>query len=121
MSMNSSQITLQSWAAALTLVISASFTGGPVLAAGNVKAGRQKAHVCEACHGLDGRSKVAEAPNLAGQVENYLIEQMRAFKSGARKSELMSLIAPTLSPQDIEDLAAYYAAIEITVGKIPGE
>jgi cytochrome c553 len=33
---------------------------------------------------------------------------------------MMSLIAPTLSPKDIEDLAAYYAAIEITVGKIPG-
>jgi cytochrome c553 len=33
----------------------------------------------------------------------------------------MSLVAPTLSPQDIEDLAAYYAAIEIKTGKIPGQ
>lgn len=119
--MNSSQVTLHSRAAALTLATLASFACSPAEAAGNVKAGRQKAHACEACHGLDGRSKVAEAPNLAGQVENYLIEQMRAFKSGVRKNELMSLIAPTLSPQDIEDLAAYYAAIEVVVGKIPGE
>jgi cytochrome c553 len=34
---------------------------------------------------------------------------------------MMSMIAPTLSPDDINNLAAYYAAIEITVGKIPGQ
>jgi cytochrome c553 len=121
MSMNSPRIPRRSGTVALTLALLATVALDPAEAVGNVKAGRQKARVCEACHGLDGRSKVPEAPNLAGQVENYLIQQLRAFGSGARRSELMSVIAPTLSPQDIEDLAAYYAAIEITVGKIPGE
>ena len=93
--------------------------GNSALAAGSAGAGRDKAHKCEACHGLDGRSKIAEAPNLAGQIENYLISQLRAFKAGERKSELMSIVAPTLSAQDIEDLAAYYSAIEVTVGKVP--
>ena len=32
----------------------------------------------------------------------------------------MSVVAPTLSDADIENLAAYYAAIEISVGKLPG-
>jgi cytochrome c553 len=89
-------------------------------AAGNVKAGREKARMCEACHGLNGLSKIPEAPNLAGQVENYMIEQLSAFKAGERKNEQMSLIARTLSRQEIEDLSAYYAAIEVTVGKVPG-
>ena len=88
-------------------------------AAGNVKAGREKAQMCEACHGLDGRSKMPEAPNLAGQVESYIVEQLKAFKAGDRKNEQMSVMVQGLSPQEIEDLAAYYAAIEITVGKIP--
>jgi len=64
---------------------------------------------------------VADAPNLAGQNERYLAEQLGAFKAGVRQNEMMSIAIKDLSPTDIEDLAAYYAAIEITVGKIPGE
>jgi cytochrome c553 len=90
-------------------------------AQGAVEAGRQKAEKCAACHGLDGLSKIAEAPNLAGQNEHYLVEQLGAFKSGARQNEMMSIVIQDLSQTDIEDLAAYYAAIEIRVGKIPGQ
>ncbi len=94
---------------------------GTAQAAGNVQAGHEKARMCEACHGLDGRSKIPEAPNLAGQIEGYLAVQLRAFKSGERKNEQMAVIVQALSPQEIEDLAAYYSAIEVTVGKIPGK
>ena len=90
-------------------------------AAGDIKAGREKAQQCEVCHGLDGLSKVPEAPNIAGQNENYMIEQLNAFKSGERKNDMMSMVAPMLSADDINNLAAYYAAIEIKVGKIPGQ
>jgi cytochrome c553 len=89
--------------------------------AGDVKAGRASAVACQACHGIDGISKAPDAPNIAGQTEPYLITQLRAFKSGARKNESMSVVAATLSDRQIEDLAAYYSAIEITVGRIPGE
>ena len=77
--------------------------------------------MCQACHGIDGLSKVPDAPNIAGQTEPYLVAQLQAFKSGARKNDAMSVVAPSLSDQDIEDLAAYYSAIEISVGKIPGQ
>ena len=87
--------------------------------AGDAKAGRAKALACQACHGLDGVSKVPDAPNLAGQVEGYLVTQLRAFKSGARKSEAMSVVATTLSDQDIDNLAAYYAGIEVKLGRLP--
>lgn len=83
-----------------------------------MKAGRQKAEVCAVCHGLDGLAKIAEAPNLAGQTEGYLIEQVTAFKTGERQNEMMSLVVQNLSPTDIEDLAAYYSAIEISVGSV---
>lgn len=89
--------------------------------AGNAKAGREKAIACQACHGLDGMSKVPDAPNIAGQVESYLAAQLRAFKSGTRKNEAMSVVASTLSDQDIDNLAAYFAAIEIKPGKLPGD
>ena len=52
--------------------------------------------------------------------ENYLIEQINAFKSGDRKNEMMSVVVQDLSPDDIENLAAYYSAIEISV-KAPAQ
>ena len=88
--------------------------------AGDVKSGRAKAMMCQACHGLDGLSKTPDAPNIAGQVEAYLITQLQAYKSGARKNDAMSVVAPSLSDEDIWDLAAYFATIEISVGKLPG-
>jgi cytochrome c553 len=88
--------------------------------AGDAKAGRARAQLCQACHGVDGLSKVPDAPNLAGQVEGYLVTQLRAFKSGARKSEAMTLVAAQLSDADIDNLAAWYSSIEVTVGKLPG-
>ena len=89
--------------------------------AGDVKAGRAKALMCQACHGLDGLSKTPDAPNIAGQTEPYLVTQLQAFKSGLRKNDAMSVVAPSLSDKDIEDLAAYYSAIEISIGKLPGQ
>ena len=84
--------------------------------AGDVKAGRQKALICQTCHGLnDGLAKLPEAPNLAGQSEFYLINALKAYKSGERKNDMMSAVAPTLSEKDIDDLAAYFAAIKFTI------
>jgi cytochrome c553 len=88
--------------------------------AGDVKAGRAKALMCQACHGMDGLSKVPDAPNIAAQIEPYIVAQLQAYKSGARKNDAMSVVAQSLSDTDIEDLAAYFSAIEITVVKTPG-
>jgi cytochrome c553 len=89
--------------------------------AGDVKAGRAKALMCQACHGLDGLSKTPDAPNIAGQTEPYLVAELQEFKSGARKNDAMTVVASSLSDTDIQDLAAYYSAIEINIGKIPGQ
>ena len=77
--------------------------------------------MCQACHGIDGMSKVPDAPNIAGQTEPYIIAQLQAFKSGARKNDSMAMVASTLSDKEIGDLAAYFSAIEIKVTKIPAE
>src|SRR2546421_4749385 len=92
---------------------------GSVCGAGDVKAGRAKALMCQACHGLDGLSKTPDAPNIAGQIEPYLVAQLQAFRSGARKNDAMSVAAPSLSDNDIDDLAAYFSAIEINIVKLP--
>jgi cytochrome c553 len=88
-------------------------------AAGDVAAGRQKALMCQTCHGLDGKAKIPEAPSLAGQSAIYLTKALNDYRSGARKNDMMSLVAPTLKDKDVEDLAAYYSAIEVTVTPPP--
>ena len=101
-------------------VVAALLVSGAAVGA-DVAAGRAKALLCQACHGTDGLSKVPEAPNIAGQTEGYLATQLQAFKAGTRKNETMNVVASTLSDADIANLAAYFAAIEIKVVKIPGE
>lgn len=98
-------------AAIVLVAISAS----PALAAGDAARGKEKAAHCKTCHGLDGLSKLPEAPHLAGQNVIYLAKALGDYKSGARKNEVMNVVAGPLSAEDIADLAAYYASIEVKV------
>ncbi len=77
--------------------------------AGDPAAGFRKAAVCAACHGVTGSSVNPEWPNLAGQGEAYIAEQLAQFKSGARLNVLMSPMAMGLSDGDMNDLGAHFA------------
>ena len=79
--------------------------------AGDAAAGRDKSFPCLACHGAEGISDHYKWPNIAGQSEGYLVKQMRDFRDGARYDPWMSPMARPLSDEDIDDLAAYYAAL----------
>ena len=57
----------------------AAFAVSDGFAAGNVTAGRQKALACQACHGMDGKAKIPEAPNLAGQSDIYLVKAVEGL------------------------------------------
>ena len=101
--------------AGAAVMTSALLVGGPTEAA-DAKAGRQKAAgLCQACHGLDGLSKHPEAPNLAGQIENYLAKALNEYRTGERKNETMVIVARDLSDEDIANTAAFYAGIQIEV------
>ena len=79
----------------------------------DVEAGRAKARMCVVCHGEAGISVVPNVPNLAGQPEAYLAQQMKAYRSGKRSDETMNIIAKPLTDADVADLAAWFAAIAI--------
>ncbi len=68
---------------------------------------------CAQCHAFTGASDASGAfPRLAGQSASYLSEQLRDFSSGVRANAIMSPIATALSPDDIDDVAAYFAKAE---------
>jgi cytochrome c553 len=88
---------------------------GPADAA-DPRAGRQKAAgVCQACHGMDGLSKHPEAPNLAGQIPNYLAKAIAEYRDESRKNESMNIVAKELTDEDIANLAAFYSSIQVEV------
>ncbi len=85
------------------------------MAAGDAAAGKAKSAVCTACHGANGVGIAGTFPNLAGQKAEYLVAQLKAFKSGERKganSATMAPMAASLSEQDMMDLAAYYSEMD---------
>ena len=82
----------------------------------DVAAGKQRAAAaCAVCHGPQGLSMQPNVPHLAGQPEIYLVEQLRNYRSGKRPHEVMGVIAKPLSNQDIDDLAQWYASLQLRV------
>ena len=75
--------------------------------------GETKARSCAVCHGPLGVAIAPDTPNLAGQPERYLSEQLKAYRSGKRSHEVMSLMAKPLSDDDIASLAAWFASIKV--------
>jgi len=77
----------------------------PALAAGNVA---ETAQVCAGCHGEKGIPQEKTTPIIWGQNEGYLYLQLRDFKKGARKNEMMQPIVESLEKDDMKALAAYF-------------
>ncbi|MDN3516500.1 c-type cytochrome [Aquisalimonas lutea] len=93
------------------LIAGSMLVAAPLLHAdGDVSRGEELSGSCAACHGAQGESSNPEWPNLAGQSERYLFEQLRAFKSGERQNAVMAGQVANLDEQDMRDLAAYYAS-----------
>ncbi len=80
---------------------------------GSAQAGKAKAITCGACHGPDGNSVNPVWPSIAGQHPTYIVEQLQAFKSGARTEPLMLGQAMMLSDEDMRDLAVYFSELPV--------
>ena len=73
---------------------------------------------CVPCHGADGISVLSDAPNLAGEVNIYIDTQIKAFRVGKRKHEIMSEVSANLTDKQIRDVADWYANIQIKIDQI---
>jgi cytochrome c553 len=88
--------------------------GAALLAAVPASAGDaaapEKAAVCAACHGADGKAVLPIYPHLAGQYASYLEQSLREYRAGTRKNPVMTAQAAALTDAEIRQLSAYYAA-----------
>jgi cytochrome c553 len=97
------------------LLAAALAVGTPALPAAAQDAGSLRlqalAATCANCHGTQGRAvEGAAVPGLAGMPAAYLVEQVKAFKSGARPATVMHQLAKGYSDAQIEQVAAFFAA-----------
>ena len=104
---------------ALALAAAFALAAAPSPASADAAAGRTKAQMCTTCHGANGLSVAPNTPHLAGQPEPYLVEQLKAYRSGKRAHEVMGVVAKPLTDVDIADLAAWFASLEIVLKKEP--
>ena len=95
--------------------LSLSLLAVPAQAAGDRQAGLEKTAACVACHGHDGVSRRPDVPNIAGHPALYISQQLRAYRSGERSHPNMTVVAQSLSDEDIANLAAWYSELEVTV------
>ena len=61
----------------------------------------QKTQICAGCHGEDGKPIDKIIPTIWGQKQGYLYIQLRDFKRGDRKNEIMQPIASTMEREDM--------------------
>lgn len=110
-------------AAASLAATAAHAASGPSMALteGDAEAGQQKSGTCVACHGQDGNSPTPMYPKIAGQHAGYIVDQLKAYKSGERENAVMQGMAAPLSEQDMKDLAVYYSTQEMQPGTADGD
>ncbi|HIG65220.1 MAG TPA: cytochrome c4 [Methyloprofundus sp.] len=105
------------------IAVSISFTllnmPGVAQAVGDIGAGQVKSGSCASCHGADGNSMMPLFPKLAEQNEDYLVKQLEAFKDGSRSDTTMNSMVVGLSEQDMQDIAAFYAAQAVSENPLP--
>lgn len=92
------------------------FLAGGVLAQdmGDRAAGKLLAGQCRTCHGLEGKARIPIAPHIGGEPADYIVHQLTAFRDGTREHEMMSIVARSLTDEQIRDLAAWYSGNTIT-------
>ena len=88
------------------------FGHAPGVSAQDASQARNLAAACFTCHGTDGRSTGGIPPSIAGQNRNYLLQQLRDFKSGKRPATIMHQQAKGYTDSELEMLATYFAGVK---------
>jgi cytochrome c553 len=84
----------------------------PVETLVDIQAGKQIAEAdCSGCHGLDGRGKTADIPNLAAQASDYLVEAMHAYREDRRHHAALQDLIAGFSEEDIRNIAGYFSTL----------
>ena len=71
---------------------------------------------CIACHGAEGNAVIPQNPKLGGQHAAYIKKQLHDFQGPDRNNAIMTMIAKAMTPEDIDNIAAYLSTQRATPG-----
>jgi cytochrome c553 len=74
---------------------------------------------CAACHGRDGVGIMGIYPTLSGQYADYLERTLNDYRSGARKNGIMAPFASQLKPEEVKQVAEFYARQKPALDTVP--
>ena len=69
----------------------------------------EKTQVCAGCHGADGKPVDKTIPIIWGQQAGYIYIELRDFKRGDRKSDIMQPIVSSMAREDMQAIAEYFS------------
>jgi len=69
----------------------------------------EKTQVCTGCHGEDGKPVDKTIPVIWGQQAGYIYIELRDFKRGDRKSDIMQPIVSSMAREDMQAIAEYFS------------
>ena len=93
--------------------------GEQVFRAGNLETG---VPACTGCHSPSGQGNdPAGYPKLGGQFADYLVKQLKAFRSNARTNDgetrIMRDVAANMSDKEIEAVANFLSGLHLEAGE----
>ena len=106
---------------ALFVMLSAGICA-PAYSAGDAARGKELSYTCLGCHGIADYKNVYptySVPELVGQHPDYIVAALKEYKSGERSHATMHAQAASLSDQDMQDVASYFASAVLRPGAPP--
>ena len=108
------------WYAGLQIYLSGNLDIADEALEQSERAGKARAEqLCQHCHGLDGQAVVSSSsspvPDLSGQPRPYIVERLKAYRSGKIEHPQMTPIAKSLTDADIANVADWYSGIRVEV------
>ncbi len=102
------------------ILAAAALTAAPAGAFAQDAATRNMAAACAICHGTEGRAVTRDVIPLAGLPADHIATQMRLFRDGKRPATVMHQIAKGYTDQQIDAMAAWFAAQSTAAARTRG-
>jgi len=91
----------------MSVAVALAIASGACAVTANAQNIEEKVQICASCHGDDGKPIDKTIPAIWGQQQGYIYIQLRDYKRGDRRSDVMQPIASTMEREDMLAIAEY--------------
>ena len=93
----------------VSVAVALAIASGVCAVTANAQTIEEKVQICASCHGDDGKPIDKAVPAIWGQQQGYIYIQLRDFKRGDRRNDIMQPIASPMERDDMLAIAEYFS------------